>query len=126
MSKRLFPRVAIALIASVLFTAVAHACSDLSTMQAILQAPCDHRASWDEPRGKTEKHECDSVRYAIVSTQALPSQTELLKLYSMPIYEALLAGISLRDILPLFWRSQGPPHGGLGVSSLLSHVVLRI
>ena len=48
MSKRIFSLVVIVLIASVLWSAIVHACSDLSSMRAILQAPCDHNVS-DEP-----------------------------------------------------------------------------
>ena len=126
MSKRFYFLVAIALTASVLFTVVAHACSDLSSIRAIVQAPCDHTSSRNEPRGKPEKDNCDSVRYGMLSTQASLSETELFKLYSIPLQEALFVGFSLPDSLPSFWRSQAPPFSGLGVSPHLSHVVLRI
>jgi len=126
MSKRFYFLVAIALTASVLFTVVAHACSDLSSIRAIVQAPCDHTSSQNEPRGKPEKYNCDSVRYGMLSTQASLSETELFKLYSIPLQEALFVGFSLPDSLPSFWRSQAPPLSGLGVSPHLSHVVLRI
>ena len=126
MSKRFYFLVAIALTASVLFTVVAHACSDLSSIRAIVQAPCDHTSSQNEPRGKPEKDNCDSVRYGMLSTQASLSETELFKLYSIPLQEALFVGFSLPDYLPSFWRSLGPPFPGLGASPRLSHVVLRI
>ena len=126
MSKRLFRRVAIVLIASVLFTAVAHACSDVRSTQAVLQAPCDHDASRDNPRSKAFKDNCDSVRYGMLSTQVAPSQVELFELYSNSVYHVRLVSVSLPDVLPLFWRSKGPPVIGLGLSPLLSHVVLRV
>jgi len=125
MSKRGFSLVAIMLIASVFFTVVVHACSDLRSMQVALQAPCNHSSSQSEPRGKPEKDNCDSVRYGMLSKQASPSETELFKLYSIPLQEALFVAFSLPDSLPSFWRSQAPPFG-LGVSPNLSHVVLRI
>ena len=126
MSKRGFSLVAIMLIASVFFTVVVHACSDLRAMQVALQAPCNHSSSQSEPRGKPEKDNCDSVRYGMLSKQASPSETELFKLYSIPLQEALFVAFSLPDSLPSFWRSQAPPFSGLGVSPHLSHVVLRI
>jgi hypothetical protein len=108
------------------FTAVVHACSDLRSMQAIVQAPCDHGASQDQPRGKTEKDNCDLVRYGMLSTKASSAHPELVKIYSIPLDHALLVSISLTDTLPLFWRSQGPPLLAPGVSPGLSHIVLRI
>lgn len=127
MSKRIFSLVVIVLIASVLWSAIVHACSDLSSMRAILQAPCDQMGSQDEPRGKTEKDNCDSIRYGMLSTQVSSSQTELCKLYSIPLDHALFVIVSLPDTLHSLWRSQGPPLLlGLGVSPRLSHVVLRI
>jgi hypothetical protein len=126
MSKRGFSLVAMMLIASVFFTVVVHACSDLRSVQVALQAPCNHSSSQNEPRGKPEKDNCDSVRYGMLSTQASPSETELFKLYSIPLQEALFVGFSLPHSLPSFWRSQPPPFSGLGVSPHLSYVVLRI
>lgn len=126
MPKRFYFLVAIALIASVLLTVVAHACSDLSSIRAIVQVPCDHTSSQNEPRGKPEKDNCDSVRYGMLATQASTSDTSLVKLYSIPLQDALFDSFSLHDPLPSFWRSQAPPFPGLGVSPLLSHVVLRI
>ncbi len=126
MSKRSFSLVALILIASVFFTVVVHACSDLRSMQAALQAPCNHSSSQSEPRGKPTKDNCDSVRYGMLSTQAFSSDSELVKLYSIPLQDVLFVGFSLPDGLPSFWRSLGPPFSGLGVSPHLSHVVLRI
>jgi hypothetical protein len=126
MSKRLYFLVAIALTTSVLFTVIAHACSDLSSIRAVVQAPCDHTSSQNEPRGKPEKDNCDAVRYGLLSTQASSAGTELSKFYSTALQDAVFVGISLRDPLPSFWRSQAPPFFGLGVSPHLSHVVLRI
>ena len=126
LSKRIFFLVAIGLIVSVISTAVVHACSDLSALKAIAQAPCDHNGSQDEPRGKTDKNNCDSIRYGMLSKQASSSQTELFKLYSTPVYQALFASRSLPEVLPLFWRSLVYALSGLGVSPFLSHVVLRI
>jgi hypothetical protein len=126
MSKRFLSLIAIASIASVLFTAVAHACSDLTAMQAILKAPCDHNSSQDEPGNKAGKDNCDLVRYGMLSTKASSSHPELVKLYSIPFDDAFLVNVSLPDILSLLWRSQGPPLVRLGVSPRLSHVVLRI
>jgi len=65
MPKRGFCLVAIMLIASVFFTVVVHACSDLRSMQVALQAPCNHSSSQSEQRGKPEKDNCDSVRYGM-------------------------------------------------------------
>jgi len=126
MSKRRFSIVALTLIASVFFTVVVHACSDLRSIQAAVQAPCDHSSSQNEPRGKPEKDNCDSVRYGMLATQASTSDTDLFKLYSIPLQEALFVGFSLPDSLLSFWRSQAPPFSGLGASPHLSHVVLRI
>ena len=126
MSKRGFSLVAIMLITSVFFTVVVHACSDLRSMRAALQAPCDHSSSQNEPRGKPEKDNCDSVRYGMLATQASTSDTSLVKLYLIPLQDALFDSFSLHDPLPSFWRSQAPPFSGLGVSPHLSQVVLRI
>src|SRR5687768_5399115 len=126
MSKRPFSLVAIVVIASVLCTAVVHACSDLSSIQAILKAPCDHSSSPGEPSSKSEEDNCDSVRYGMLSTKASPSQTELFKLYSIPLDDALIVSVLLPGTLSLSWRSQGPPFSGPGVSPRFSHVVLRI
>ena len=125
-SKRGFPLVAIVIIAAVLFTVVVHACSDLRSIQAAVQAPCDHSSSQNDPPGKPEKDNCDSVRYGMLATQASTSDTDLFKLYSIPLQEALLVGFSLPDSLLSFWRSQAPPFSGLGASPHLSHVILRI
>jgi hypothetical protein len=114
------------LIASVFFTVVVHACSDLRSIQAAVQAPCDHSSSQNEPRGKPEKDNCDSVRYGMLSTQASYSETELVKLYLIPLQDVLFVVFSLPDCLPSFWRSLGPPFSELGVSPHLSHIVLRI
>jgi len=126
MPKRFYFLVAIALTASVLFTVVAHACSDLRSMQTALQAPCDHSSSQNEPRGKPEKDNCDSVRYGMLSLQASYAAPELSKIYSISLQDSGLVVFSLPDSLPLFWRSQAPPFSGLGASPHLSHVVLRI
>jgi hypothetical protein len=126
MSKRTFSLIALALSAAILFTVVAHACSDLSSIRAIVQEPCDHPSSQNEPRGEAEKDNCDSVRYGMLATQASASDTDLFKLYSIPLQEALFTGFPLPDSLPSFWRSQAPPFFGLGVSPHLSQVVLRI
>jgi hypothetical protein len=114
------------LIASVLFTVVVHACSDLRSMQTALQAPCDHSSSQNEPRGKSEKDNCDSVRYGMLSLQASYAAPELSKIYSISFQDSGFVVFSLPDSLPLFWRSQAPPFSGLGASPHLSHVVLRI
>jgi len=113
LSKRTFPLIALVLTPAVLFTVVAHACSDLSSIQAIVQAPCDHPASQNEPHG-------------MLSTQPSASDTDVFKLYSIPLQEALFVRFSLPDSLPSFWRSQAPPFSGLGVSPHLSQVVLRV
>jgi len=91
----------------------------------MLQSPCDHNSTQDNPL-KKEKDNCDSTRYGMLSTQASPSQAELFKLHVMLLPEALPAGVSLPDILPLFSPSKAPPFHGFGVSSYSSHVVLRI
>jgi hypothetical protein len=126
MSKRPVSLVAILLMTSVLSTAVLHACSDLSTMQAVFKAPCDHGSSQDESRSKSEKDNCDSIRYGMLSTKASTSHPELVKLFSIPLDDALLLNVSLSDTLPLSWRFEGPPLLGPGVSPRLSHIVLRI
>ena len=125
-SKRIYSAVAIALIASVLCTAIVHACSDLSSMQAIFEAPCDHHSSQEEPGSKSEKNNCDSVRYGMLSIQASSSRAELFEIYLISLDYALLKSVSLPDTLPSLWRSQGPPILGLGISPRLSHLVLRI
>ena len=99
MSKR-FPLIALALTATVLFTVVAHACSDLSSIKTIVQAPCDHSTSQNEPRGKPEKDNCDSVRYGMLSKQASYSETEFSKLYSLSFHEPLSITVLLPDPIP--------------------------
>jgi hypothetical protein len=126
MSKRPFSLVAVVLITSVLWTAMAHACSDLRSMQANLQAPCDHNSSQDEPGGKAKKDDCDSVRYSMLSTQASSSEPELDKIHSIPLDQACLTSVSLARNLSFLWRSQAPPFSGLGISPQLFYVVLRI
>jgi hypothetical protein len=126
MSKRGFSIVALTLIASVFFTVVVHACSDLRSIQAAVQAPCDHNSSQNEPRGKPEKDNCDSVRYGMLAIQASSSDTELSKLCSITLQEVLFVAFPLPGSLPSFWRSQAPPFSGLGASPNLSHIVLRI
>src|SRR5213592_4293540 len=107
MSKRSFSLVALTMIASVFFTVVVHACSDLRSIQAAVQAPCDHSSSQNEPRGKPENDNCDSVRYGMLSLQASYAAPELVKLYSIPLQEVLFVGFSPLDCLPSFWRSPG-------------------
>ena len=123
MFKRFFVMLALVLSVSVFCSAVAHACADLNLLQ---QAPCDHDSSQDGPLGKKEKDSCDSVRYGMLSTQALSSQTEMFNLHAILLPEALPVSVSLSDVLSLFSRSQGPPFHGFGVPSYSSHVVLRI
>ena len=125
MSKRGFSIVALILIASVFFTVVVHACSDLRSIQAAVQAPCDHSSSQNEPRGKPEKDNCDSVRYGMLSIQASYSETELSKLSLIPLQEVLFVAFSLPDSLPSLAISR-PSFSELGVSPHLSHIVLRI
>jgi hypothetical protein len=125
MSKRIFSLVAIGLIVSMVFTAVVHACSDSSTIHAVLKTPCDHASSQDEPRSKSAK-DCDAVRYGMLSTKASSSHPELVKLFSIQLDHAVLLDVSLPDTLSLLWRSEGPPLIGIGVSPRLSHVFLRI
>src|SRR5688500_16467868 len=103
MSRRIFSLVAIGLIVSMVFTAVVHACSDLSSMQSVFKAPCDHSSSQDEPRSKSEKDNCDSIRYGMLSTKASSSHPELVKLFSIPLDHALLLNLSLPDSLSLLW-----------------------
>jgi hypothetical protein len=126
MSKRTFPLIALVLTTAVLFTVVAHACSDLSAFQAIVQAPCDHASSQNEPRGKPDKDTCDSVRYGMLSTQASFAAVELLKFYSIAFQYPVFVGFSLSDSQPSSWRSQALPFSGVGVLPYLSHLVLRI
>ena len=125
-SKRVLSLVALASSAFVLFATVVHACSDLSAMQGILKAPCDHSSSQGEPRSKSEKDNCDAIRYGMLSIQTSPFQTDLFKLYSIPLDDPLIVSVLLPDTLSLLWRSQGPPFSGLGVLPQFSRVVLRI
>jgi hypothetical protein len=124
MSKRILPLIALTLTAAVVFTVVAHACSDLSSITPIVKAPCDHSPSQNEPAGKPENDNCDSVRYGMLSKQASYSETEFSKLYSLSLHESLSITVLLPDPIPSFWRSQALP--GLAASPRLSHVVLRI
>ena len=126
MSKRLLVLFALLLVASVFSSAVAHACPDLKSVQAMLETPCDHNSSQDSPRRQKEKDNCDSVRYGLLSTQASPSQAQLFKLHAILVPHALPVSVTLPDVLPLFSRSQAPPYHGFGVSLHSSHVVLRI
>src|ERR671923_2037172 len=126
MSRRISSLVAIGLIASMIFTAVLHACSDLSSMQSVFKAPCEHNSSQDRSGNKAEKRDCDLVRYGMLSTKASSSHPEMVKLFSIPLDHAILLNVSLPDPLPVLWRSEGPPLLGPFVSPRLSHVVLRI
>jgi hypothetical protein len=126
MTKRTLSLIALLLTVSLFFTVVAHACSDLSSVKAIVQTPCEHDSPQNEPRGKSEKHNCDSVRYAMLSTQASSVEPELSKFYSIAFEEAALAGFSLPVSLPALWRTHAPPFPGLAASPRLSHIVLRI
>jgi hypothetical protein len=123
MRQRIFPPLVLTLTASLLFTVIAHACSDLQSIQA-MQAPCDHGSPRDEPRGKSEKDTCGTVRYGMLSTQA-SFETELAKSYSTASQDVLVIGFSLPAFLSDY-RSQAPPSFGLGASPYLSHIVLRI
>jgi hypothetical protein len=124
MRQRIFPLLALTLTASLLFTVIAHACSDLQSIRATMQAPCDHGSPQDEPRGKSEKDTCGTVRYGMLSTQA-SFETELAKSYSTASQDVLVIGFLLPAILSDY-RSQAPPSFGLGASPYLSHIVLRI
>ena len=126
MLKWSLPLVAILSIASVFCAVIVHACSDLSSIQAFLQAPCDHSASQNESRGKTDPDNCDSIRFGMLATQASAIRAERFKLYSISLDHALFVKVSLPDFPPLFWRNHGPPFSRLGASPRLSHVVLRI
>ena len=122
MSKRLL---SFASVAFVLFATVVHACPDLSEMQMILQTPCHHASARNETRSNAEKHNCDSVRYGMLSTPVSVFQADLSNLSSIPLHDLLPVSFS-SEFLPSFWRSQGPPFSGLRASPRLSHVVLRI
>lgn len=126
MSRRIFSVVAIGLIASVLFNSVAHACSDLTFMRAVIPTPCDHHSS-DQSPNKAQTENCDAIRYGMLSTKASFPQMELLNNIKL-IASDDVVGVSLsRDAsLPTFRRSQGPPFSGLGLSPRLSCLVLRI
>ena len=126
MSKRGFSLVALTAIASVFFTVVVHACSDLRSLKVAMQAPCDHSSSQNEPRSKPEEDNCESVRYGMLSTKASYAAMELSDFSSISLQDAVFIVFSLSDSLPLFWRSQAPPFSAIGASPHLSHVVLRI
>jgi hypothetical protein len=126
MLKHPFSLVAMLLTASVLWTALAHVCSDLSSMQKILQAPCEHMPTRDEPLDKKTNDNCDSIRYGMLSTQASPSPTDFFKLRAIHVLDVLTVAILLPDVLRVFSRSRPPPFQGFSVSSSFSHVVLRI
>jgi hypothetical protein len=122
MSKRTFPLIALVLTAAVLFTVVAHACSDLSAIQAIVQSPCDHGSSQNDPGRKSDQKDCDSVRYGMLSTQASFAG----KFYSIAFQYPVFVRFLLPDSQPSSWQSQAPPFSGVGVLPYLSHLVLRI
>jgi hypothetical protein len=122
MSKRTFPLIALALTATVLFTVVAHACSDLSDVKAILQTPCEHSSSQSESHDEPQKHDCASIRYGMLSTQASSAEPELSKAYSTEFEVVGVVGFALHGS----WRSHAPPFPALAASPRLSHVVLRI
>lgn len=126
MSKHPSCLIAVMLIASVLCAAVAHACSDLSAMKAIVQTPCDHHQPRNEPPAKTDEQNCDAIRYGMLSIQSSRFQTDIFKHYSIPLDYALILTNSPSDTLLWFARSQAPLSLGAGVSPRLSHVVLRI
>jgi hypothetical protein len=124
MTKRTVPLIASVLISAVLFTVVAHACSAFASIQAIVQAPCDHDAAQNETRGKPEKANCDFVRYGILSVKASSAEPEFSKLYSTA--SIAIVFLELTGSLPSFRRSQGPPLVELPSSPHRSQVVLRI
>jgi hypothetical protein len=126
MAKRTLPLSASVLIAAILFTVVAHACSAFSSIQTIVQAPCDHNEAQNETRGKPEKADCDSIRYGILSIKASSAQPDFSKLYSATSFAVVFVDLSLTGSLPSFRRSQAPPFATLPISPHRSHVVLRI
>jgi hypothetical protein len=125
-SRRIFSIVALALVASLFYTAVAHACSDLRSMQVRLQAPCNHMPSETEPPlSKEETANCDYVRYGMLSIQPSPSQTELLT-FAVVLHQTMPSIAPLEAVLSSFWQSQSPPFQRFGLSPQASQVVLRI
>lgn len=122
---RIFSCLAVLLIVAVFFTAVAHACSDLSAMRMVLQTPCDHHVSPDGSRDKP-KDNCDSIRYGMLSTQAGPGPTDLEKPQRVLVDVPFITRVSLPDVVAPSRRSQAPPLAGLRISPLLSRIVLRI
>jgi hypothetical protein len=114
------------LITSVLSAAVAHACSDLSAMKAVVQTPCDHHQKQNEPPAKTDEQNCDAIRYGMLSIQSSRFQTDIFKHYSITLDYALILTNSPSESLLWFARSLVPFSLGAGVSPRLSHVVLRI
>lgn len=127
MAKRRLSLIALISIFAVLYTVVAHACAAFGSIQAVVQAPCDHDAAQNENRGKPEKDNCDSVRYSLLSIQASSAEPDFSRFYStgsLTIVFLDFAAIGSPALLSA--RSQAPPFSGLEVSPHLSHVILRI
>jgi hypothetical protein len=113
-------------IASLLYTAVAHACSELHGTQVFLQAAWDHGASRGESPDNAENDNCESIRFALLSTPASFFQAGLLAVHSIAVAHAPLASVAPPDLLSMSWRSQNPRFPRLGASPHFSHIVLRI
>ena len=126
MSKRPLLLITLGLIASILFTAVAHACADVKSIQAAMQTPCDHSAPRNAPLNKPGTDNCDTIRYAMLAIQAAPCQTQLVKLHAILLHQALPVNVLPLDYHPWFVRSHAPPFSRPDTSPYLSHVVLRI
>lgn len=126
MSKRPLLLIALGLIVSILFTAVAHACADVKTIQAAMQIPCDHSAPRNEPLNKTDTDNCDAIRYAMLAIQASPCQTQLVKFHAILSHQSLPVTVLPLDYHPWFVRSHAPPFSRSDTSPYLSRVILRI
>src|SRR5215204_1683039 len=125
MTKRTLPLIASVVISAVLFAIVTHACSAFSSMQTVVQTPCDHKTTQSETPVQPENNDCDFIRYGMLSIKACSAEPEFSKIYSTVHLAVISCDLSLTGVTPSSWRSQAAPLE-LPTSPHRSYVVLRI
>jgi hypothetical protein len=126
MKRKLSSVVAVVVIVSALFTAVAYACSGLRSMQMVLQASRHDSSSGAGPCGQQQQDICDYVRYRMLSIQASSPQTDI-DLGSSTLANITFPEVSkLPDILSGHAGLHDAFYPGFEISPHFLHVVLRI
>jgi hypothetical protein len=108
-------------IASLLYTAVAHACSELHGTQVFLQAAWDHGASRGESPDNAENDNCESIRFALLSTPASFFQAGLLAVHSIAVAHAPLASVAPPDLLSIMAIAKSSFPQTWCIAAFLSH-----